>query len=84
MNAFSANEIVRAAEKQNDDGGLVISGGTSTADTRWANNPSRFDAPQLNLHAAKVIRWEEIRLGRSMSKEEQTEYIRKILAGEIE
>jgi hypothetical protein len=84
MKLNEANEIVQAAKQLDGDGGLVISGGKPTSDIRWAGNPSRWDAPMLNIEAAKVICHEELRLGRSMTKEEQTDYIRKICAGEIE
>jgi len=95
--AFSAaNEIVRVFKKMtggdseclgkehiligmeaNDLTGSV----QPDADSRWKNNPSRWDAPMLNLNAARAIRFEEIRLGRSMTPAEQSEHIRKLCAG---
>ena len=50
-------------------------------DPRWKNNPSRWDGPQLNLNAARAIRYEEIRLGRSMTLDEQRAHIKKLCAG---
>jgi len=50
-------------------------------DPRWKNNPARWDAPRLNLNAAREIRFEEIKLGRSMTPAEQKAHIAKLCAG---
>ncbi len=42
--------------------------------------PSNWRAPQLNLHAARAVRHEEIRLGRSLTKEEQNALIARLCA----
>jgi len=83
---FFKNEIAVAAANQGGGDVLVISSAVCKdgkdpehVDERWKNNPSRWDAPKLNLHTARVIRHEEIRLGRSMTPEEQKVQIRKLL-----
>ena len=83
---FFKNEIAVAAENSEGGDRLVISSSVCSSgkspdhtDTRWQNNPSRWDAPRLNLHTARAIRHEEIRLGRSLSPAEQKAHIRKLL-----
>jgi hypothetical protein len=84
MKLFSANEITQAEKQQEGDGGLIISGGKSTSDIRWANNPSRWDAPMLNIERAKAIRHRELILKRSMTAAEADDYIAALCRGEIE
>jgi hypothetical protein len=83
---FFKNEIAAAAEKSEGGDRLMISSSVCASgnapdhvDQRWQNNPSRWDAAKLNLHTARVIRHEEIRLGRTMTPEEQKAHIRKLL-----
>jgi hypothetical protein len=82
---FFANEIAVAAAKQDGGDVLVISSAVCKdgkdpeyVDQRWKNNPSRWDAPKLNLHTARAIRHEEIRLGRFLTPDEQKAHIRKL------
>jgi len=80
MNFFQ-NEIAQAAQKQEDqsaEDGLIFAS-TVNKDPRWQNNPSRWDAAQLNLHTARAVRHEEIRLGRALTPAEQKAHIRKLL-----
>jgi len=89
-----ANEIVRAAKKllggdseclgkENVLIGMEANDLTGVhddvaSDPRWKNNPARWDAPMLNINAAREIRHEEIKLGRSMTPAEQAAHIRKL------
>ena len=83
---FFKNEVVVAAENSGSGDVLVVSSSVCKSgkdpehvDQRWQNNPSRWDAPKLNLNTARVIRREEIRLGRTMTPAEQKAHIRKLL-----
>jgi hypothetical protein len=83
---FFKNEIAVAAENSGNGDVLVVSSGVCKSgkdpehtDARWQNNPSRWDAPRLNLHTARAVRHEEIRLGRALTPAEQKAHIRKLL-----
>jgi len=45
---------------------------------RYDLTPGRWNAPQLNLHAARAVRHEEIKLGRALTQDEQTALLRKL------
>ena len=80
----SANEVLRAAKTVADDALVIFQSAckpgvqANKPDSRFANNSTRWDAPQLCLNRAKAIRHEEIRLGRSMTPAEQDAHIRKL------
>lgn len=76
---FSAvNEILRAVQRQFGGDQLIMVEHDEPEDPRWKGNPKRWDAPMLNLNAAREIRFEEIRIGRSMTQAEQAAHIRKL------
>ncbi len=78
-----ANEILLAAERVSTEDTLVFVEHPSAEhrDLRFDNNPTRWDAPKLNLNRARAVRHEEIRLGRSMTPAEQEAHIRKLCEG---
>lgn len=80
----NANEVLRAARGVADEALVIFQSvlkpgaKASMPDTRWDNNPTRWDAPQLVLNRARAIRHEEIRIGRDMTPAEQEMHIRKL------
>jgi hypothetical protein len=60
---------------------LVIVGAPKHPGRVSINIPQSNDwkAPRLDLNRARAVRHEEIRLGRSMTKEEQDAFIKKLI-----
>jgi len=79
MPRLSQNEIEEECMENNADE-LVIVGAPTHPGRVNINIPQSNDwkAPSLNLAAARAVRHEELRLGRSMTKEEQDAFIKKL------
>jgi len=72
---------IRKAESEMEKDELVIVGAPKHPGRVSINIPQSNDwkAPRLDLNRARAVRHEEIRLGRSMTKEEQDAFIKKLI-----
>ena len=81
MPRISKDDIAKECRNMNADE-LVFMNHDARAKAAHAqyvrDGGERWLAPRLNLEAARAVRHEEIRLGRSMSKEEQAEFLKKV------
>jgi hypothetical protein len=71
---------IRKVESEMENDELVVIGAPKHPGRVSINIPQNNDwkAPSLNLAAARAVRHEELRLGRSMTKEEQDAFIKKL------